>query len=143
MATADLAALAGRGAAAVERPRRRVLTRVIVPAVIVLGAAGLLFYGARESLRPAVEVTVAPAVLVAGGASGGAAASPVGQVVQAPGWIEADPFDVGVPALATGVLKELLVREGQRGVAGEGVAKLVDEDAKLAVQKAEADVPRA
>src|SRR5262245_66470177 len=96
MATADLAALAGRGAAAVERPRRRLLTRVVVPAVIVLGAAGLLFYGARESLRPAVEVTVAPAVLVAGGPSGGAAAAPPGQVALATGGLGAGTIGVAV-----------------------------------------------
>jgi multidrug efflux pump subunit AcrA (membrane-fusion protein) len=139
---ADLAVLSGSNGADVARPRRRVLTRVIVPAAIVLSAAGLLLYAMRGSLTQAIEVQVAPAVLVAGGPSGGAAA-PAGEVVQAPGWIEADPNDIGVPALATGVVKELLVLDGQKVVAGEVVAKLVDEDAKLAVQKAEAEVARA
>jgi multidrug efflux pump subunit AcrA (membrane-fusion protein) len=142
MATADLTALTRAGGDMVSPPRRRLVTRVLIPAAIVLGAAGLLLYAARESLRPAVEVNVAPAVLVAG-APGAASVPAGGQVVQAPGWIEADPFDIGVPALAPGVLKELLVLEGQRVVAGEVVAKLVDEDAKLAVLRAEADVARA
>jgi multidrug efflux pump subunit AcrA (membrane-fusion protein) len=143
MATADLTALSRAGGESVARPRKRVLTRVVVPAAILLGAVGLLAYAARESLRPAVDVTVAPVVLVNGAPSANRAAAPVGQVVQAPGWIEADPYDVGVPALATGVLKELLVLEGQRVVAGEVVAKLVDEDAKLAVARAEAAVAEA
>jgi RND family efflux transporter MFP subunit len=143
MATADLTALSRAGGVAVARPRRRVLTRVVVPAALVLGALGLLAYAGRESLRPAVEVTVAPVVLVTGMPSSTGSSAPAGQVVQAPGWIEADPYDVGVPALATGVLKDLLVLEGQRVVAGEVVAKLVDEDAKLSAARAEAAVAEA
>src|SRR5437899_12710433 len=113
MPTADLTALSRAGGVTVGPPRRRVLTRVVVPAALVVGVAALLAYAARESLRPAVEVTVVPVVLVSG--APGAATAPAGQVVQAPGWIEADPYDVGVPALATGGLKELLVLEGQGG----------------------------
>jgi len=137
MATADLTALSRAGGVSVARPRRRVLTRVVVPAAIILGALGLLAYAARESLRSAVDVTVAPVVLVSGtgGAIGRVGEGGHQEVVQAPGWIEADPYDVGVPALATGVLKELLVLEGQRVVAGQVIAKLVDDDAKLALAR--------
>ncbi len=138
MAMADLTALsrAGGDSVNVPRPRRRVLTRIVVPATIILGALALLAYAGRESLRPAIDVTVAPVVLVTG--TNGATHAPTREVVQAPGWIEADPYDIGVPALASGVLKDLLVLEGRRVAAGDVVARMVDDDAKLAVQRAEA-----
>ncbi len=143
MAMADLTALsrAGGDTASAPRPRRRVLTRIVVPAAIILGAAALLAYAGRESLRPAIDVIVAPVVLMTG--TSGAARSPTGEAVQAPGWIEADPYDIGVPALASGVLKELRVLEGQRVAAGDVVATLVDDDAKLAVQRAGATLAEA
>jgi HlyD family secretion protein len=143
MAMADLTALsrAGGDTGSVPRPRRRVLTRIVVPAAIILGAAALLAYAGRESLRPAIDVIVAPVVLMTG--TSGAARSPTGEAVQAPGWIEADPYDIGVPALASGVLKELRVLEGQRVAAGDVVATLVDDDAKLAVQRAGATLAEA
>src|SRR4051812_45605759 len=109
MTTADLSALsrsAGKPAH-VPRPPSRALTRVLLPAAIIVVALVLVAYAARESLRPALSVTVAPVVLKVGGSSD--RPGPVqGEVVQAPGWIEADPYDIGVPALASGVLKELL-----------------------------------
>jgi RND family efflux transporter MFP subunit len=82
-------------------------------------------------------------VVLVTGTSGGVAHAPTGEVVQAPGWIEADPYDIGVPALASGVLKDLLVLEGRRVAAGDVVARLVDDDAKLAVQRAEATLAEA
>jgi RND family efflux transporter MFP subunit len=59
-------------------------------------------------------------------------------VVQAPGWVEADPFPTAVSALADGVVEDVLVLEGQRVHAGQVVARLVDEDARIALNHAEA-----
>ena len=64
----DALALVPRVAAAVGRMEdlldqvSRLLTRVLVPAVIVLAALGLLAFAARESLRGAIAVNVAPVV---------------------------------------------------------------------------------
>jgi RND family efflux transporter MFP subunit len=148
--TTDLSALSRAGsafvpsAASIPRPPRRLATRVLVPALVVLAALALIGYAARESFRKAVPVTVAPAVLRAGGGTAGTEnpAAP-GEVVQAPGWIEADPNAVGVPALAAGVLKEIRVLDGERVEAGQVVAVLVDEDAVLARHHAEAQVAMA
>jgi RND family efflux transporter MFP subunit len=60
--------------------------------------------------------------------------------VQAPGWVEADPFPIAVSALADGVVKEVLALEGQTVKVGDVVARLVDEDAKLALARAEAEL---
>lgn len=128
----------------VAPPRKRVVTRVLVPLGIVVVVLAMLAYAARESLRPGIVVRVVPVVVKGGAAAGGAAAGAgSGEVVQAPGWVEADPYAVGVPALTSGVVRELLVLEGERVKAGQVVAQLVDDDAKLALRRAEAGVEQA
>lgn len=120
--------------ARVPAPRFRWKTRVLGPGVILLAVGGLLAYTAREALTPATAVRVVPVVVKAVQDGGGAA------VVQAPGWIEADPFAISVSALTDGVVKEMLALEGQEIKAGQVVARLVDEDAKLALAAAEAEL---
>ena len=58
----------------------------------------------------------------------------------AAGWIEPRPTRSFVPALATGVVQELLVVEGQDIQAGDPVAQLVDADARLALDQAKVDL---
>ncbi len=146
MTTTDLSALTRTGAArsataAVRRPPRRLFTRVALPSIIVLAAVALIAYAARETLRPAIDVAVEPVVSSGESvAQGGASVVSPGEVVQAPGWIEADPNAISVPALEPGVLKELLVLDGQRVEAGQVIARLVDDDAILAVRRAQAEV---
>src|SRR5262249_37142620 len=55
-------------------------------------------------------------------------------------WVEPRPTPVLVTALAEGVVQRLLVVEGQEVKAGEPVARLIDADARLALQAAEADL---
>ena len=143
-ALTDLSALSradGSAHAHVPRPSSRPLTRVFLPALIVLSALSLLAYAARESFRPAIKVTVAPAILRTGMTSADPDAP--GEIVQAPGWIEADPSAIGVPALAGGVLKELLVLDGAHIEPGQVVALLVDDDAVLAERRARAAAAQA
>ncbi|MEL6107706.1 MAG: HlyD family efflux transporter periplasmic adaptor subunit, partial [Planctomycetota bacterium] len=56
------------------------------------------------------------------------------------GWIEPRPTAVNVPALAAGVIQELLVVEGQLVADDEPIAKLIATDAELAVQQAQAAI---
>lgn len=58
--------------------------------------------------------------------------------VQAPGWLEPDPYRVAVTALADGVVSKIHVLEGQSVIAGQLVAELVPEDARFALQQAQA-----
>jgi HlyD family secretion protein len=71
---------------------------------------------------------------------GGAASKQQQVLVQAPGWIEADPYAISVPVLTSGVVREVLVLEGQRVEKDQVVARLVDEDAKLSVQRLSAEL---
>ena len=59
---------------------------------------------------------------------------------QAAGWVEPRPTRSLVPALADGVVQELLVVEGQNVQAGDPVARLIDTDARLALEQAKADL---
>lgn len=133
---------AGSGSVPVPRPPSRPITRVLLPACILLGIIATLAYAARESLRPAIPVRVAPVVLAPTNYSAPGASAPA-EIVQAPGWIEADPYPIGVPALIGGVLKDVLVLEGQRIEPGQIVARLIDDDARLAHKRALAEVARA
>lgn len=140
--------------AAVPRPRARWATRLLVPAAVLLATGGLLAYAARDALQPRLAVYVAAAIPKAGFTSAPSEAEPTSSVdalpavdaplgpvvVQAPGWIEPSPFAVSVPALAEGVVKEVLVLEGERIEAGQVVARMIDDDARLLVRAAEAAI---
>ena len=130
----------------VSRPAYPWKTRLLLPAGLLLALAGLTAYAARASLWPAVDVEVVPVVARAGaepaGTPGGGPSSSGGSAggVQAAGWVEPDPFAVAVTSLADGVVKEVLVLEGEAVEAGEVVARLDDADAALALASAEAEL---
>jgi len=134
---ADLSRLArrsdGGSSSAVPPPKRRWVTRVAVPVGLVGAAAFLLAYAARDVLLPARAVRVVPVVAKSGVASVGAA------TVQAPGWVEADPYPVAVTALADGIVREVLALEGAAVEVGQVVARLVDDDARLGLERSEAE----
>jgi HlyD family secretion protein len=109
-------------------------TRILIPGAILLVLLLLIAYTAKDALLPARAVKVVPVVLKSGAEAGAAS------TVQAPGWVEADPYSIAVSALTDGIVKEVLALEGQPVKAGDVVVRLVDDDAKLALARAEADV---
>ncbi len=122
----------------IKPPARRWLLRIGIPAAVFLAVIALLLYTARGALVPATDVWVAPVVVRAGPTPTGAAAQHV--LVQAPGWVEADPYAVSVPALTQGVVREVLVLEGERVEKDQVIAHLVDDDAKLAQRRSRAEL---
>lgn len=141
----------GGAPGAVPAPRTRWVSRVLVPCVILFAAGGTLAYAARDALSPRIQVHVAAVVPKPSGgepptapedaapsADGIAQARQV--IAQAPGWIEPAPFPIAVPALAEGVVREVLVLEGAAIEAGQVVARLIDEDARLGLRAADARV---
>lgn len=94
---------------------------------------------AAQALRPVRAVAVSAvlpgpgrAAVARGGAPGG------GRTVQAPGWVEPEPFATAVAALADGVVARVTVLEGESVEAGQVVAELVREDAEFAADRAQA-----
>jgi len=140
--SADLTVLAGRGsassaAAAIPPPRTRWASRVLLPAVLLIGVGGLLAASGWDGLMPAHRVRVIPAVAKVTNVSAGEC------IVQAPGWVEPDPYPQSVTALADGVVREVLVLEGQTVTAGQVVARLIDDDARLTLGHAESQMAEA
>ncbi len=143
---------ASGGTVVIARPKARWATRLLVPAAVLLATGGLLAYAARDALRPRLAVYVAAAIPKesVGGVTAAKSAeaspqppadAPLGPVaVQAPGWIEPAPYAVSVPALAEGVVRQVLVLEGERIEAGQVIARFIDDDARLAVRAADAEV---
>lgn len=118
----------------VPRPVRRWKTRVLLPALILGCFSAVFLYALRDSLLPAVRVKAV--AVVAKSAMGGGAS---GVVAQAAGWVEPDPYPFYASALTDGIVKEVMVLEGQRVKEGEVLARLIDDDAKLALAEAEAE----
>jgi len=91
----------------VPLPKRRWVTRVVLPLAIVLATLAILGYAARQVLIPATPVAVVRAIAVpTGGAQGtspGEVSGPAKVIVQAPGWAEPDPFPTYISALADGL----------------------------------------
>jgi RND family efflux transporter MFP subunit len=126
---------------AVDRPhaaaslarRRSWIVAWGLPLIIAAGFVALVGWSAREHWLPATDVTVTPVLLAK--AENRTAGTPL---FQAAGWVEPRPFAVVAAALEEGIVRELLVVEGQAVQADEPLAHLVDVDAKLALQEAEA-----
>ena len=125
----------GSGSSAMPFPASRWKTRVLLPVVILVSFAAVLAYALRDALLPAARVHTVPVVVKM--ALGGDSA---GIVAQAAGWVEPDPYPIYVSALADGIVKDVFVLEGQHVKAGDVVARLIDEDAKLDLESAEAEL---
>lgn len=135
----DLSQLASPRAAPgghlVHRNRLTWLTRVLLPLVLVAGFVGALGYSFREAFLPARPVTVVPVLTVRSEFE-----TAEGTLFRSAGWVEPRPTPVIVSALEEGVVAKLLVIEGQELRAGDDVARLIDADAQLRLQGAEAEV---
>lgn len=115
--------------------RRHWMSRYVLPTAILIVLVGLLGWAARDVLLPAREVTVMP--VIARATTAHEAGTPL---FTAAGWVEARPTPILVAALADGVIDKLPVVEGQAIEAGEPVAMLIDADARLALEQAEAEL---
>jgi multidrug efflux pump subunit AcrA (membrane-fusion protein) len=119
-------------ATAVHRARspRRYVARYVVPIGIVVGFAILVAAAMGRRMLPVRDVSVVPVITKQ------STSQREGQpLFQAPGWVEPRPTPMKVPALAPGILENLLVVEGQRIEAGEVIANLIPIDAELAVRR--------
>lgn len=112
--------------------KRHLFTRYGVPLVVLLGFCSVIAWAARDSLLPAKTVTIVPVVLAH--AEVRQAGTPL---FQAAGWVEPRPTPVMVTSLVEGAVEELLVIEGDQVEKGQPVARLVDADARLALDDAE------
>lgn len=127
--------------------RRGVRWQWIGLLAVVAALVGLTLAPALDTLRPVREVqvsaalpirTIEPLVVLTDAPAGRAT-----RIVQAPGWLEPDPYYVAVTALTDGVVRSIHVLEGEPVEMGQVVAELVPDDAELALRRAEAELARA
>ncbi len=132
--------LASRDAGNVPQPASRWLLRYGLPITVIGLMAAVLIGTAWSAFMPARPVRVATVAIrqVETDAEPMQEETSRGEVIQAPGWIEPDPFPTYVAALEEGVVKDILKLEGDRVAAGEVVATLVDDEARIRVAEAEA-----
>ncbi len=117
------------------RRSRALLTRYVLPLVILSGFAATVVWSLRDSLWRAKPVTVVPVL-----ASRTEVVTSNTPLFQAAGWIEPRPQAVVVSAMVEGIVDEVLVVEGQAVQPNQVVARLVRRDAEIALQRADADV---
>lgn len=132
----------------IPHPPRRSLTRIVLPVALVAASAGALLWTGWRSFFPVPTVDVVPVSLRAAATSGTSSGKNdpstnpsvkrEGAAVQAPGWIEPSPFPVMVPALTPGVVRTVLVLEGERVQAGQVLVEMNDEEQRIGVRLAEA-----
>jgi RND family efflux transporter MFP subunit len=129
----------------VPPPKRKWLTRIGLPLLVLLTTLSIIGYAARDAILPVTEVHTTAAVAMnrsmdtstdAQTPTRAAAAATV--VAQAPGWVEPDPYPVYATALADGVVERIHVLEGDTVKQGQRLVDLIDEDAKLALALAQA-----
>lgn len=126
--------------ALIPPPRRHLFSRLVVPVVIIGATAGLLIYVGWASIRPTTLVRSVPVVIRSVETTDPVSDTDRGErIIQAPGWVEADPFSIYVGALAEGVLESILVLEGSHVSKGQAVATLIPDDANILLNTADAN----
>jgi len=117
------------------RTRRHLVTRYVLPGLLLAGFVSLAGWASGDLLFPPAVVEVTPVVSTTSEVRQAGAT-----LFKAAGWIEPRPTPVRVAALAPGVVERLLVVEDQPLKAGQPVAELVKDDARLAHERAQFDV---
>lgn len=112
-------------------PRRHLMSRFVLPMILLSGFAALVMWAGRDYVFPPQPVTVVPVF---------ATESQVRRegtpLFKAAGWVEPRPTPIRVAALAPGVVEKLLVVEDQPVTKGQELALLIKDDAQLAYNRA-------
>lgn len=115
------------------RPGRHLLSRYILPGVVVVGFVVLAGWLGWDLVFPPREVTVVQLL------TNRVVATEAGHpVFEASGWIEPRPTSIRVAALAPGVIEKLMVVEDQLVKPGQAIASMVTDDATLSLEATEA-----
>jgi HlyD family secretion protein len=128
---------------------RKPLWVVTLPVLFLVSLVAVFTYAFRDRLMPGIPVTFVTAVAIphanltdTNGATRSSNTSNQ-MLFQATGWIEPDPLPIRVTPLYSGVVREVHLLEGQTVNQGQTIVSLVDDDAKLAMRRAEAELAQA
>lgn len=118
---------------------------VIIPLVVGACMIAIVAWSAWPLVRPARTIEIEQAIIAPTSELDEQSPSPTTEparstrMVQAAGWLEAEPYFVAATALTDGVIEEILVLEGDRVEINQPLARMVDEDATLRLARAQAD----
>ena len=127
----------------VPTPPRRIFSRLGLPILILLATAALLAFVGWDAVRPRTDVTAVTVALKTIETDEAPTPKSEGNaIVQAPGWVEADPFSIYASALTQGIVESILVLEGDFVTIGQPVATLVRADSEINLRRAETEVDR-
>lgn len=144
--------LAESGPEGPPKKKRRIPTLARALPWLLLAAfavfAWLLFGDRFERARPVdlvkVVTTRASGESAGEGTSSDESLSFEGRTLfQASGWLESDPLPIRVTTLYSGVVDEVRVLQGEKVEQGQILATMVDEDARLDLESARANLARA
>ncbi|GAB5495660.1 MAG: HlyD family efflux transporter periplasmic adaptor subunit [Phycisphaerales bacterium] len=121
------------------------LFQAALPGCVLAATLSVIVWSAWPVLRQDRPVRVAQVLFDRSVESAPAGSSDqpsrkAGPIVQAAGWLEAEPYFTACAALVDGNIEQVHVLEGDLVEKGQVVATLVREDEELRVRKAEADV---
>ncbi len=136
------------------KPKR--LPSWLIPAGIALGFALLFLLLFRDRILPATDVKVAVVLSTRAEPSADTNTNPTSpepknqspkawegsMAFQASGWIEPDPLPIKATALASGVIHEVHVLEGEAVTKGQLLATLIKEDFDLKLRATESELKR-
>ena len=137
----SLTEFASENARNVTQPPVRWFTRFVLPMAILITAVLVLLLTGWNAFVPAREVTVI-STAVRPVETMGMTREMTGSSIQAPGWVEADPFSTYASALTQGIVESILVLEGDTVKAGQPVATLIRDDAEIDLRRADTEVDR-
>ena len=109
----------------------------VIPLAIIAGFAVLFLALFRDRLLPAPDVKVAIVLATVSDTSAIPQTSSGGLLFQASGWIEPDPLPIKATSLVDGIVETVNVLAGQTVKKGETLAKLISDDARLALATAQ------
>ncbi len=138
MNTVDLSGLAvdrqATSAVGLKRDRRQLWSRYVLPLGILLGFAAIFVRASWDRIFPPRSVVVIPVVAIQSKMREGGMPS-----FKAAGWIEPRPALIKAPSLIAGVVREVMVVEGDLVTSGQPIARLVSENAELSYRRAQAE----
>ena len=124
-------------------PRRSSL-HVLIPIGVVVSLLAILAWSTWPLLHPARTIEIEQAIVTVSNETQpqpvalASSSEPVQstRMVQAAGWLESQPYFTAAPALTDGIIDEMLILEGDRVEAGQPLARMVDQDAVLMLNRA-------
>ncbi len=123
----------------IPQPKRNYMTRLGIPLLIVAMTIGVLAVSSYRWLKPSTPVESVTVVVKTIESEAQSDAEPLGtSVIQAPGWVEAEPYAVYASALTQGIIESILVLDGDKVTKNQVIATLISDDNKLALDAAHA-----